>query len=76
MPKIRINCLDHYYEQTDEGPSLVFVHGAFVDARIWEPQWKYFSSKYWLLRYDLRGHGRTGASDLYRYSMATFADDL
>lgn len=76
MPKIRINNLDHYYEQSGEGPSLVFVHGAFADARIWEPQWKHFSSKYRLLRYDLRGHGRTGDSDLTYYSISTFADDL
>ncbi len=76
MPKILINGLNHYYEQSGEGPSLVFIHGAFADARIWEPQWRHFSSHYQVLRYDLRGHGRTGVSDLLRYSMATFADDL
>ncbi|GAP11679.1 predicted hydrolase [Bellilinea caldifistulae] len=76
MPHIRVNNLDHYYEQTGQGAVLVFVHGAFADARIWEPQWKHFSTKYQLLRYDLRGHGRTGASDLAHYSMATYADDL
>jgi 3-oxoadipate enol-lactonase len=76
MPKIHINGLDHYYEQSGEGSSLVFIHGAFADARIWDPQWKHFSSKYRLLRYDLRGHGRTGVSSLNQYSLATFADDL
>lgn len=76
MPKARINGLDHYFEQTGSGQPLVFIHGAFADSRIWEPQWEYFSSKYRLVRYDLRGHGRTGASSLDRYSIATFADDL
>jgi pimeloyl-ACP methyl ester carboxylesterase len=76
LPKIRINGLNHYYEQSGEGPSMVFVHGAYADARIWDPQWEFFSSKYQLLRYDLRGHGRTGPSSLSQYSMATFADDL
>jgi pimeloyl-ACP methyl ester carboxylesterase len=76
MSTIRINNLEHYYEQIGEGPSLVFIHGAFADSRIWEPQWRHFSSSYRLLRYDLRGHGRTGASDLDHYSIATFADDL
>lgn len=76
MPKIRINGLDHYYEQIGEGSSLVFIHGAFADSRIWEPQWNTFSSKYRLLRYDLRGHGKTGTSDLDQYSISTFADDL
>ncbi len=76
MPTIRVNNLDHYYEQTGAGPALVFIHGAFADARIWEPQWECFSSRYRLVRYDLRGHGRTGASGLERYTIATFADDL
>jgi non-heme chloroperoxidase len=76
MPKILINGLDHYYEQSGEGPSLVLIHGAFADARVWDPQWAHFSLKYRLLRYDLRGHGRTGCSNLDQYSMTTFADDL
>ncbi len=76
MPLIHINDLDHYYEQAGEGPALAFIHGAFADAHIWEPQWEYFSSRYRLLRYDLRGHGRTGASGLGRYTIITFADDL
>ncbi len=65
-----------YYEQAGAGNSLVFVHGAFADGRIWDPQWKYFSPNYRLLRYDLRGHGRTGPTQLDRYSIFTFADDL
>jgi pimeloyl-ACP methyl ester carboxylesterase len=76
MPKILINGLEHYYEQTGEGQPLIFIHGAFADACIWDPQWQHFASHYRLLRYDLRGHGRTGASSLDRYSMMTFADDL
>lgn len=76
MPQVYINNLDHYYEQIGQGPCLVLVHGAFADARIWEPQWGHFSTKCQILRYDLRGHGRTGASGLAHYSMATYADDL
>jgi pimeloyl-ACP methyl ester carboxylesterase len=76
MPTIQVNGLNHYYELIGEGPPLVFIHGAFADARIWEPQWKHFSTKHRVLRYDLRGHGRTGASDLTRYTMETYADDL
>jgi pimeloyl-ACP methyl ester carboxylesterase len=76
MPKIHINGSEHYYEQTGDGSSLVFIHGAFADSDIWEPQWQYFSTRHRLLRYDLRGHGKTGASDLSSYSMETFARDL
>jgi len=76
MPKIEANGFPHYYEQIGEGKSIVFIHGAFADSQIWEPQWHYFSSRYNLVRYDLRGHGKTGGSQLERYSMNTFADDL
>ncbi len=76
MPKILCNGLNHYYEQAGEGPSLVLIHGAFGDARMWEPQWRHFSPKYRILRYDLRGHGRTGVSNLDRYTMETYAEDL
>lgn len=76
MAKLLVNGLGHYYEISGEGPSLVFIHGSFVDARIWDPQWDCFLKKYQIFRYDLRGHGRTGVSNLKRYSMDTFADDL
>jgi pimeloyl-ACP methyl ester carboxylesterase len=76
MPIIRINQLDHYYELSGNGPPLMLVHGAFADSSIWDPQWDHFQSNYRLVRFDLRGHGRTGASGLARYSIDTFADDL
>lgn len=76
MGRVSGNVIQHYYELTGEGPPLVFIHGAFGDSRLWDAQWKHFSSQYRLLRYDLRGHGRTGASDLDRYTMTTYADDL
>jgi 3-oxoadipate enol-lactonase len=76
MPKIAVNGLEHFYEQTGEGIPMVFIHGAFADARMWQPQWPYFASKYRVIRYDLRGHGRTGASSMDRYTIELFAHDL
>lgn len=76
MPVLCVNNMDHYYEQSGEGPDLVFVHGAFGDASLWDPQWEYFSWKCRLLRYDLRGHGRSAPSNLDHYTIHTFADDL
>jgi pimeloyl-ACP methyl ester carboxylesterase len=76
MPKIKINELDHYYELTGSGPTLVFVHGSFIDSRTWQAQVEYFSDTYQVLTYDLRGHGRTGHSELSSYSIGTFAEDL
>lgn len=76
MPKIRVNDVDHYYELAGAGQPLVLIHGAFVDSHMWEPQIEHFASHYRVLRYDLRGHGKTGPSDLAEYSIDTFADDL
>jgi 3-oxoadipate enol-lactonase len=76
MPTIHINHLDHYYEQAGEGPPLVLIHGAFADLSTWDPQWQFFANRNELLRYDLRGHGRTGPSSQDHYTIGTFADDL
>lgn len=76
MPFRFVNGLNHNYDLEGTGPALVFIHGAFADSRLWDPQWEYFSSNYRVLRYDLRGHGRTGSSDLEQYNMETYADDL
>ncbi len=76
MATLHVNGVDHYYEEAGAGVPLVFVHGAFIDSRVWEAQWRQFSSKARLVRYDLRGHGRTGPSALAHYTMETYADDL
>jgi 3-oxoadipate enol-lactonase len=76
MPTVLINNLEHYYEEAGQGETIIFVHGAFADGGVWEPQWQHFSLEYRVVRYDLRGHGRTGASRMEHYSMATFAEDL
>jgi len=76
MPIISVNGSNHYFERKGKGTPLVLIHGAFADVHMWEPQWQYFSESYYLLRYDLRGHGRTGPSSLGEYTIETFADDL
>jgi pimeloyl-ACP methyl ester carboxylesterase len=76
MATIRVNDLDHYFEEQGSGQLLVFIHGAFVDARLWDSQFNHFAKNYRVLRYDLRGHGRTGPSDLNTYTVETFAVDL
>jgi len=76
MPVLLTNGVEHYYEITGRGTPLVFIHGGFVDSRMWEPQVKHFSERYQVLRYDLRGHGRTGGTKWDRYTIDLFADDL
>ena len=44
-----------YFEVVGEGPALVFIHAGVADNRMWEPQIEAFSSRYKVIRYDLRG---------------------
>ena len=76
MPEINANTVNHYYQIKGEGFPLVFVHGGFVDSGMWEPQFEYFSQSFTVLRYDLRGHGKTGGTPKRDYSIELFADDL
>lgn len=38
MPTIQTNEVETYYERRGEGPPLVFVHGAWVDHRLWNSE--------------------------------------
>ncbi len=48
-----------YYEVAGEGPWVVLLHGFSLDGRMWEPQAKELAREYRVVRYDLRGHGRS-----------------
>lgn len=76
MPTARTRDIDTYYERRGNGPPVVFVHGMFMSATMWEPQLAALSDAYAAVAYDVRGHGRTGRSDWDRYSMELFAADL
>lgn len=76
MPTVRTNDIETYYESHGEGPPLVFVHGAWVDRRMWEPQVAALAGEYRVITYDLRGHGRTGPSAERNYTVELLAADL
>ena len=49
-----------YYETAGRGEkTIVFVHGGLVDRRLWDEQFKEFAKNYRVVRYDLRGYGRS-----------------
>ncbi len=50
----------YYIDDTvNNGEWLVFIHAAFVDRRMFEKQFDYFSGKYNLLAVDILGHGNS-----------------
>lgn len=50
-----------YYEVAGpaEAEAVVFLHGFSLDTRLWDGQWQPFAERYRVLRYDLRGFGRS-----------------
>jgi pimeloyl-ACP methyl ester carboxylesterase len=50
-----------HYELRGHGPVVVLIHGAVLDARMWDPQLPALASAHRVLRYDLRSHGRSAS---------------
>lgn len=48
-----------YYELAGAGHPLVLMHAGIADSRMWDDQWDTFAQRYTVLRYDLRGMGRS-----------------
>jgi 3-oxoadipate enol-lactonase len=62
----------HYYEVAGEGPALVLIPGFTLDTRMWDDQVAAFTAGHRVIRYDLRGAGKSSPpSDSY-----AFHDDL
>jgi pimeloyl-ACP methyl ester carboxylesterase len=63
-----------YYEAAGEGAPLVLSHAGFVDSRMWDDQWPDFARHYRVIRFDMRGYGKSDPvtapiarrDDLYR----------
>ena len=54
-----INGARIYYEVAGDGPPLVFLHGYTLDCRMWDDQFDHFADRYRVVRYDVRGFGRS-----------------
>jgi len=77
MPETRVNGVDLSYADQGVGTPVVFVHGAWMDLRYWEPHRAAVGAKYRFIACTLRYHG-TGVwpDDGRHYSTATHLADL
>lgn len=50
-----------FYETAGKGRSVVLIHGGLVDSRLWDDQFREFAKHYHVIRYDLRGFGRSAS---------------
>ena len=48
-----------YYEATGDGHPLVLIHAGICDSRMWDEQVPVFSQHFRVIRYDVRGFGRS-----------------
>src|SRR5947209_20150411 len=56
---IETNGTKLYYEVMGEGHPLVLIHGGYMDRRMWDDQFAAFAEQYQVIRYDVRGFGKT-----------------
>lgn len=57
-----INGTKIYYEVAGAGHPLVLIHGGQMDLRMWDEQFQLFSKAYRVVRFDVRGYGKSPAS--------------
>ena len=62
-----------YYETAGSGPPLVLIHGFSLNHRMWDDQFEPFARRYHVIRYDVRGFGRSAMPTDRNYA---HADDL
>jgi pimeloyl-ACP methyl ester carboxylesterase len=48
-----------YYEMKGKGHPLVLQHGGYMDRRMWDDQFSIFSQNQQVIRYDIRGFGKS-----------------
>jgi pimeloyl-ACP methyl ester carboxylesterase len=56
---IRIDNAKLYYETSGTGTPLVMIHAGVADSRQWNNEFTFFSRSHQVIRYDMRGHGKS-----------------
>jgi len=76
---MQLAVVSRYPDATPKQPPLLFVHGAFTDARIWDANFlPYFAAQgYAAHAVSLRGHGLSeGQTQLHRWRLRDYVEDL
>jgi len=75
--QMNVNGVSLPYIEQGKGSPVVFVHGAFSDLRVWEPQREAVADRYHFIAYTQRYFGTNPWSDSgEQYSQVTHAADL
>jgi len=78
MPKIKINNVEIYYEDSapddQQKPVMVFAHGLLWSTRMYDKQVAHFQEDYRCIAFDFRGQGQSQITKS-GYDMDTLTDD-
>ena len=67
---VEVNGANLWYEVIGNGEPIVFIHGNFGDHRHWDFQVEALSDNFKVIRYDVRGYGKSSFPD----SIQTYRD--
>ncbi|MFI5414448.1 MAG: alpha/beta fold hydrolase [Candidatus Lutacidiplasmatales archaeon] len=59
LPRAPVEGTNLCYERSGSGPVVVLVHGFSLDLRMWDAQMPALLPRFQVLRYDMRGFGRS-----------------
>ena len=77
MPKIMVNGVGLYYEETGTGTPLLFLHEFAGDYASWEPQMRFFGRRYRAITMSYRGYLPSDIpEDESLYSQDILLDDV
>jgi pimeloyl-ACP methyl ester carboxylesterase len=77
VSRVNINGVDLHYDLTgNAGPTLVLVHGAWVDHTSWRLVAPVLAETHRVVRYDRRGHSLSAGPDIRHGSREQHEDDL
>lgn len=77
LKQVQVDGAKLNYVERGQGETVVFVHGAFSDHRVWEPQRERIAKHYRYVALDQRYFGASPWSDAgTNFSLSTHADDL
>src|SRR5215210_3813779 len=71
-----VNGTKLYYESANiagTGHAMVFIHGFTLDTQMWDDQFEYFAQQFQVMRYDVRGFGK---SDVPTEELYSHVEDL
>jgi len=74
MQTFQFNDTTLHYEIAGQGETLLFIHGLGSSGRDWQPQIDFFSRRFRVVVFDIRGHGQSSHPP-GPYSIALFAAD-